>query len=159
MVHTVVVILKNNIRLAYGKLVSILNDIEKVIAYPMKRDEIPKNKQEFYRGALNYYTEACKIDPYDPEILNNEKLALEKLGSILDDVKKDVVISRKRDGNTYYQKGLYQEALNCFNKALQIDPDDQELLTNKEQTLEKLGNNQNGEKKIAPSMKPDGITD
>ena len=103
-----------------------------------------------YKRQLNYYTEACKIDPYDPEILNNEKLALEKLEIILDDAKKNVVLSRKRDGNTYYQKGLYQEALNCFNKALIIAPDDQELLTNKERALEKLGGNQNGEKKQLP---------
>jgi tetratricopeptide (TPR) repeat protein len=64
---------------------------------------------------------------------------LEDVLKNLDKVKQANVISLKNDGNTYYKQGFYEEALESYNQALQIDPDNTDLLNNKGLTLVKLG--------------------
>lgn len=50
-------------------------------------------------------------------------------------------ISLKNDGNNYYKQGLYENALDYYNKALQIDPNNVDVLNNKGMALTKLGRN------------------
>jgi len=66
----------------------------------------------------------------------------EDLGEVLNNLDKAQnanVISLKNDGNAYYKQGLYEEALDCYIRALQIDPDNTDLLNNTGLVLVKLG--------------------
>lgn len=66
----------------------------------------------------------------------------ENLGDVLrnlENVKESTVISLKNDGNTYYKQGFFEEALDCYNQALLVDPDNQDVLNNKGLALVKLG--------------------
>jgi len=50
----------------------------------------------------------------------------EDLGDVLknqDSVKKARVDSLKKNGNTFYKQGFYDAALNSYNEALLLDPD------------------------------------
>ena len=65
----------------------------------------------------------------------------EDLGDALNNIgkaQKSTVISLKDDGNTYYKQGFYQEALDSYNQALQIDPNNLDVLNNKGLALVKL---------------------
>jgi len=69
-------------------------------------------------------------------------MADDDLGDVLRDLeneKKARAISLKNDGNTFYRQGFFDEALNCYNEALSIDPDNPDLLNNKGLALVKLG--------------------
>jgi len=57
----------------------------------------------------------------------------------IENAKKSNIISLKNDGDTYYKQGLYEEALAFYNKALQIDPNNLDILNNKGLALVKLG--------------------
>lgn len=66
----------------------------------------------------------------------------ENLGDVLrnlENVKGSTVISLKNDGNTYYKQGFFEEALDCYNRALLVDPDNHDVLNNKGLALVKLG--------------------
>ncbi len=76
-------------------------------------------------------------------------MADEDLGKVhnnLDNSEKDKIISLKNEGNAFYKKCCYDEALNCYSKAINIDPNNLDLLNNIAMVLEKLGKSDEAEK-------------
>jgi TM2 domain-containing membrane protein YozV len=66
----------------------------------------------------------------------------EDLGDILknlDNATKDQVVSLKNEGNALYKQGRYADALDCYDKALLVEPNNQDVLNNKGLVLVKLG--------------------
>ena len=69
-------------------------------------------------------------------------MADEDLGDVLnnlDTINKAKAATLKKDGDTFYRQGFYDAALNSFNEALLLDPDNPDVLNSKGLTLVKLG--------------------
>ena len=71
-----------------------MNEIEKLVASGKKL----LNEAKF-EEALGYFEQALLLDQTDPELWNNKGVALRSMGR-------------------------YDEALECFNKSLELDPRD-----------------------------------
>ena len=52
----------------------------------------------------------------------------------LNGIKNTIDISIKDDGNPYYKQEFYRGALNCYNKARQIDHENLDILNNSYQS-------------------------
>lgn len=70
----------------------------------------------------------------------------ENLGEVLDNIKLNNAIEWKNKGNDHYKQGNYEEALVCYNEALQVKPEYLDALNNKGLALVKLGRNEEAKK-------------
>jgi tetratricopeptide (TPR) repeat protein len=55
-------------------------------------------------------------------------------------------------GNIHDSQGRYEEAIDSYDKALQIDPDDAEAWFNKGLTLKKMGKHSEGMRSIETAI-------
>src|SRR5208337_156142 len=95
-------------------------------------------KQEKYAEAITAFDEALKITPNDTILKNNKDLALKKR----DDqtrIKKSnasLALDWNNNGLGYFKRAKYAEAINAFDQALRLSPNDTIILKNKDLALE-----------------------
>ena len=93
-------------------------------------------QNEYYEDAINYYTEAIRLDPSNHILFSNRSAAYTKKGDFsqaLNDASKTVEL--KKDWPKGYSRkatalkcmGRYDEAINAYNEGLIYDSNNAEL--------------------------------
>eukprot|EP01052_Picozoa_sp_SAG31_P040837 SAG31_NODE_6024_length_2204_cov_19.549169_1_plen_412_part_00 len=106
------------------------------IAPYVERAQNETLKGHFIR-ALDLYDQAIKKDPDDQDLrMDREKVVLQK---VLHDRSRPDVIAWKRMGDNESSLRHFVRAVQLYDKALQKDPDDEELRALRFSTLRKIG--------------------
>ena len=136
---------KGNLLKDIGKLDEALLSYQKAIKIkPINPDEINNCgniyfEMERYDDALNYFTTAIKINPNFYQAHYNLGKVLNKLGNknkAIESYKNSIQINDKFErsffnlGSIYLEQKNYSEAKNCFEKVLDIKPNQDFLLGN-----------------------------
>ena len=79
------------------------------------------DKKQDYEGALSCFKEASKINPDSQIYRDNVKMELEKLGRTDDDDDDDAKAWNNK-GFDLYVLQKYEEAIECFDRDINIDP-------------------------------------
>jgi tetratricopeptide (TPR) repeat protein len=80
-----------------------------------------------YPGALDKYKKALKINPFDGEIWSAEGKAHYQYAEFLR--------MRFKGSNIVVDENHYEMALNCFNKAIELDPGNEAARKNRDLLL------------------------
>src|SRR5208337_1005564 len=87
----------------------------------------------------NSFDKALKITPNDAIILKNKDLALEKL--VDQNRLKDsnaLALGLNNNGIGYFKQGKYTEAINSFDQALRLTPNDVNIKNNRENAQKQI---------------------
>jgi tetratricopeptide (TPR) repeat protein len=107
----------------------------------MNNKGIALYEQGKYQDAIEYYDKALAIDPNDSIAMNNKCLALLQQGNnpnIFDPNKIfdiDYILATNTEDTALYRQSKYQEAIECVDKALEIDPNSIHAMNTKGQIL------------------------
>jgi tetratricopeptide (TPR) repeat protein len=96
-------------------------------------------KQEKYAEAITAFDEALKITPNDTILKNNKDLALKKRDA--QNRLKDsnaLALGLNNSGNGYFKQGKYAEAINEYNQALRLTPNNKTIKNNRDNAQKNL---------------------
>src|SRR5208337_47009 len=129
------IILKNK-DLALEKLVdqNRLKD-SNALALGLNNNGIGYFKQGKYAEAINAFDQALRLTPNDAIILKNKDLALEQ--HRLKD-SNALALGLNNGGNEYFKQGKYAEAINEYNQALRLTPNDETIKNNRDNAQKQI---------------------
>jgi tetratricopeptide (TPR) repeat protein len=79
------------------------------------------NELKKYEEAIQCYDKILEIDPNNVDAFNKRKIAQEQLDKQLFEQKKSID-NWLNQGDNFFTQGKYNEAIECYYKALEIDP-------------------------------------
>jgi serine/threonine protein kinase len=116
-------------------------------------------RQGRYDEAIAEYDKAMMIAPYDEEIYYNKSITLDKFGKVFEaltevgnalrinpnhpksNYHRGLLLLKIAEIQSYFDKSIYEEAIDCFKKKLNSDPHSLDTLLNMATCLEKIGKN------------------
>jgi tetratricopeptide (TPR) repeat protein len=113
-----------------------LMDQKRIPDANQKNEEANRN----YRKAIDYYTQAVKLNAIDQESYNNRAniyMDMNKFDSALIDyreslrIKPDYYVAMDNIGAMYARKGIYDSALYYFTKSIEVKPDYKPVYNNR----------------------------
>ena len=114
----------------------------------VSEDKIPFYEKLRYGTALRYIDDELELDPSNEDLLNYKALCLRKLGrfeeslALFDDsiivVDYDDTDFLEELADTFYDAGLYEEALDQYNHLIEIVPNSNYYWKQKGECLKKL---------------------
>jgi|GEM_PF-3007208 len=108
-------------------------------------------KKNMYKDAIDEYSKVLEIEPGNKDAkqeLNSLKAIVqikEELNVTPDDVESYIHL-----GHIYYSRGMYQEASNNYNRALQIDPQNELAKTSAQKAIVQLFASEDAKAKNTP---------
>ena len=140
-----------NISIGGGSLSQeVLSDLQKVLSLSTQVEPplLEKNIIESDKDFKTKEDESGKTHKQIKEVLDEVNKAEKKSGRNIEQIKMgDMQISKKElslkelilEGNEHYYKKEYSEAIECYNKVLDINPDNIDAWHNKGNALKELG--------------------
>jgi tetratricopeptide (TPR) repeat protein len=95
-------------------------------------------KQGNFESAISAYNTGLTFDPDNADILHNKELISRRLSDEIKS-KQAEAISWKEKGNWLVKQGNFESAISAYDKGLELDPNNTDILHNKAIILNRLG--------------------